>query len=169
MGDGLQLSIEAIALAGDSPQPTVTGGSPGPTPTPVPATKAPPASIVLLSDGQSNRGRNVLDVAEDAVTAKIKVYTIGIGTERGAPVTIQGQTTVTVLDETSLRAVAERTGGRYFNAQDSDDLRQIYDELSRERKFEDKEEEITFALTGAALILSMIAGGLGLLWFNRLP
>jgi Ca-activated chloride channel family protein len=169
MGDGLQLSIEAIALAGDSPQPTVTGARPGPTPTPVPAIKAPPASIVLLSDGQSNRGRNVLDVAEDAVTAKIKVYTIGIGTERGAPVTIQGQTTLTVLDETSLRAVAERTGGRYFNAQNNEDLREIYDELSRERKFEDKEEEVTFLLTGAALILSIIAGGLGLLWFNRLP
>lgn len=168
MGDGLQLAIEAIAQAGDNPVPTPSARG-APTPTPVPATKAPPASIVLISDGQSNRGRNVLDVAEDAVAAKIKVYTIGIGTEKGAPVTIQGQTTVTVLDEASLKAVAERTGGRYFNAQNSDDLHQIYDELSRERKIENKEEEVTFLLTGVALVISIIAGGLGLLWFNRLP
>ena len=65
--------------------------------------------------------------------------------------------------------MADSTEARYFNAQDKDELRQIYDELSRERQFEDEETEITFAVTAAAMILSVIAGALGLLWFNRLP
>jgi hypothetical protein len=34
---------------------------------------------------------------------------------------------------------------------------------------EDEETEITFLLTGVALLISIAAGGLGLLWFNRLP
>jgi hypothetical protein len=65
--------------------------------------------------------------------------------------------------------MAELTGGTYFNAQDEGDLRAIYDDLSRERVLEDKETEVTFAFAAAALILSMLAGGLGLVWFNRLP
>jgi Ca-activated chloride channel family protein len=75
----------------------------------------------------------------------------------------------TRLDETTLRGMAEATGGRYFNAQNEGDLRQIYDDLSRERVLEDKETEVTFAFAAAALIFSMLAGGLGLAWFNRLP
>jgi len=45
----------------------------------------------------------------------------------------------------------------------------VVGDLSRERVLEDKETEVTFAFAAAALILSMLAGGLGLVWFNRLP
>jgi Ca-activated chloride channel family protein len=170
MGAGLQIALEAILFDGDAPP--VPQGLPrgaAPTPTPEPASKTPPASIVLVSDGQSNVGPNVLQVADIAVNQKIKVYTIGIGTPQGADVTVQGRTTRTQLDEEALRNVADKTGGRYFNAQDNEDLKQIYDELARERRFEDQDEEITFLLTGVALVISVIAGGLGLVWFNRLP
>ncbi|HLF79254.1 MAG TPA: VWA domain-containing protein [Dehalococcoidia bacterium] len=169
MGAGLQIALEAVNLDGDAPLGATPAARGAPTPTPVPNSKAPPASIVLVSDGQSNVGPNVLQVADLAVAANIKVYTIGIGTAQGADVTVQGRTTRTVLDEESLRGVADKTGGKYYNAQDNQELREIYDELARERRFEDQEEEITFLLTGAALIISIMAGGLGLVWFNRLP
>jgi Ca-activated chloride channel homolog len=168
IGGGLQAALDAIYEGIDGP-PLTTG--PNATPTPAPGTGAtkPAASIVLLSDGQSNTGPQPEVVAEEAAAAGIKVYTIGIGTEQGTVLEIQGRNVFTRLDETALRAVADTTGGRYFNAHDKDDLRQIYEELTRERQFEDEDTEITFAVTAAAMILSVIAGGLGLLWFNRLP
>jgi Ca-activated chloride channel family protein len=167
IGAGLSVALDAIyedQAAADVP---VTN-NPVPTPTPSPG-DVPPASIVLVSDGQSNTGPDPLEIANEAAKAGIKVYTVGIGTEEGTVLQIQGRNVFTRLDETTLRGMAEATGGRYFNAQDEGDLRQIYDDLSRERVLEDKETEVTFAFAGAALIFSMLAGGLGLAWFNRLP
>jgi len=170
IGAGLQVALDAIFEDQADGQPEITGRPGQPTPTP-PAGRngAPPASIVLVSDGQSNTGPDPLDVAQEAVAAGIKVYTVGIGTPEGTVLQIQGRNVFTRLDESTLRAIAEATGGRYFNAQDEGDLRQIYEELARERVFEEKETEITFAFAGAALAISVLAGALGLAWFNRLP
>jgi Ca-activated chloride channel family protein len=129
----------------------------------------PPASIVLLSDGQSNVGPDPVEVADEAVNAGIKVYTIGIGTPQGTVLQIQGRSVYTRLDETSLRAIAAKTDAQYFSAQDEDSLGRIYGELSRERVLEKEKTEITFAFAAAGLAISVLAGGLGLLWFNRLP
>jgi Ca-activated chloride channel family protein len=167
IGAGLSVALDAIyedQAGADAP---VTN-NPAPTPTPA-AGDAPPASIVLVSDGQSNTGPDPLDIANEAAKAGIKVYTVGIGTEEGTVLQIQGRNVFTRLDETTLRGMAEATGGRYFNAQNEKDLRQIYDDLSRERVLEDKETEVTFAFAAAGLVLSFLAGGLGLMWFNRLP
>jgi Ca-activated chloride channel family protein len=167
IGAGLSVALDAIyedQAAADVP---VTN-NPAPTPTPSPD-DVPPASIVLVSDGQSNTGPDPLDIANEAAKAGIKVYTVGIGTEEGTVLQIQGRNVFTRLDETTLRGMAEATGGRYFNAQNEKDLRQIYDDLSRERVLEDKETEVTFAFAAAGLVLSFLAGGLGLMWFNRLP
>jgi Ca-activated chloride channel homolog len=122
-----------------------------------------------VSDGQSNTGPDPLEIADEAKTAGVKVYTVGIGTEEGTILQIQGRNVFTRLDETTLRGMADVTGGKYFNAQDEGDLREIYDDLSRERVVEEKETEITFIFAGAALAISVLAGGLGLAWFNRLP
>jgi len=170
IGGGLQAALDAIyeGIDGGPSSIPAPGAAPAPTPTDA-ATKAPPASIVLLSDGQSNTGPQPQVVAQEAARAKIKVYTIGIGTPQGTILQIQGRNVFTRLDEEALRSVADQTDGRYFNAQDKDDLRQIYDELARERQFEDEETEVTFAVTAAAMLLTVLAGSLGLLWFNRLP
>ena len=170
IGSGLQVALDAIYEdIGGGPQDDPVTQPGEATPTPVPSGGPPPASIVLLSDGQSNVGPNPLEVAEAAAQAGVKVYTIGIGTPEGTVLQIQGRSVYTRLDEATLRAVAETTGGRYFSAQDEECLRQIYDDLARERQFEDEKTEITFAFAAAGLIISVLAGGLGLLWFNRLP
>lgn len=172
IGSGLQVAIEALKDPEDGADVAPRGGGTTPTPTPTPlpdGAKNTSVSIVLLSDGQSNTGPDPLEVADEAVAQGIKVYTIGIGTPEGTVLQIQGRNVFTRLDETTLKGIAEKTGGKYFEAQDEDELKQIYAELTRERSFENKDQEITFAFAGAGLVFSLLAGGLGLFWFNRLP
>jgi Ca-activated chloride channel family protein len=167
-GAGLAVALDAIYEEQADGEPIVTN-----EPTPIPASEdlldAPPASIVLVSDGDRTVGEDPLELAREAAQAGIKIYTVGIGTPEGTVLQIQGRNILTRLDETTLKGMADLTGGRYFNAQDEGDLREIYDDLARERVIENKETEVTFAFAGAALALSMVAGGLGLIWFNRLP
>lgn len=92
--------------------------------------------VILLTDGQNNRGQvDPQTAAEAAAALGVKVYTIGVGDEGG---TVRGQLPfgggivrpAPGVDEEALRAVAETTGGRYFRATDAQALRQIYDEIS---------------------------------------
>ncbi|MGH2583945.1 MAG: VWA domain-containing protein [Dehalococcoidia bacterium] len=178
IGGGLQAALDALYEGSDAPRPSTAPSGPAiggqATPPPSPSgvardSKVPPASVVLVSDGESNVGPPPLDVAQEAAQAGVKVYTIGIGTKEGVNLNIQGRRVFTRLDEDSLRGMAELTAGRYLNAQNESELRSVYDELSREREFEKEETEITFGFTAGALALSLIGGILSLLWFNRLP
>jgi Ca-activated chloride channel family protein len=179
IGAGLQIALDAINEQSDIGRSTSSAPGPAappsriPTPTPVPkvanGAKPPAASIVLLSDGQSNTGPDPVKVAQEAVDAGIKVYTIGIGTPEGTILQIQGRNVFTRLDDETLKAVAQKTNATYYNAQDEAALGQIYDQLTRERNFEDEDTEITFAFAAIAGVLFLVAGGLGLVWFNRLP
>ena len=167
IGAGLQVAMDAIYEDQADGEAIVTGVA---TPTPVPGTlDVPPASIVLVSDGQSNTGPDPLEIIDEATTAGVKVYTVGIGTPEGTVLQIQGRNVFTRLDELTLQTMAEETGGTYFNAQTETDLRAVYEDLSRERIVENEETEVTFAFAAAGLALSLLAGGLGLVWFNRLP
>jgi Ca-activated chloride channel family protein len=182
IGAGIEVALDAIVEDLDLPRPTATPGAGGvggravgarPTPAPAPSggegRKTPPASIVLVSDGESNVGPPPLEVAQAAATAGVKVYTVGIGTREGSVLRIQGRSVFTRLDEDTLKGIAEVTGARYLSAQNESELLKVYDELSRERAFEKEKTEVTFAVTLGALVLSLIGGALSLLWFNRLP
>ena len=100
--------------------------------------------IILLTDGVNNRGQIApLTAAEIARAQGIRVYTIGVGTQGSAPypaVDIYGQPTdgtvmaPVEIDEKTLGAIAERTGGRYFRATDNAKLKAIYDEINQLEK-----------------------------------
>ena len=100
--------------------------------------------IILLTDGVNNRGQIApLTAAEIARAQGIRVYTIGVGTRGSAPypaVDIYGQPTggtvmaPVEIDEKTLGAIAERTGGRYFRATDNAKLKAIYDAINQLEK-----------------------------------
>ena len=100
--------------------------------------------IVLLSDGENTAG--VVDPAEAAEAAAafgIRIYSIGVGTTGMAPfptVDAFGREVLRAqrvrLDEAALKLLSDKTGGRYFNAQDTKGLAEVYAEIDRLEKTE---------------------------------
>ncbi len=92
----------------------------------------PPAGrvLILLSDGANTAGAvSPLQAAELAATAGVRIHTIGIGAELMEIPTLFGKRQVNPsadLDEETLTAIAEQSGGRYFRATDVEELWQIY-------------------------------------------
>ena len=86
--------------------------------------------LILLTDGANTAGQvKPLKAAELAAEKGLKIYTIGIGADEMVVRSFLFDRKVNPsadLDEKSLRAIAEQTGGRYFRARDTDELEQIY-------------------------------------------
>ncbi|MDQ2719066.1 MAG: VWA domain-containing protein [Bacteroidota bacterium] len=92
--------------------------------------------IILLTDGVNNGG--LIDPAtakEIAKTFKIKVYTVGVGTNGYAPTPVSTpmgvvmQNEKVAIDEKLLQNIATETGGKYFRATDNKSLDNIYKEI----------------------------------------
>jgi Ca-activated chloride channel family protein len=169
IGSALLTSVEAIEeeadIEGGEP---ITSTLPTPTPTPMPQGVYQPAIVVLLTDGESNRGPRPLDVVDQVAMRGIRVYTIGVGSIEGTVLRAFGRSMRVRLDEDTLQAVATATGGTYYNASTEQDLQRIYENLSTRLVFTKQESEVTAGFTRVAGLLLLVAGGLSLLWFNRL-
>ena len=87
--------------------------------------------IILLTDGANNVGEvEPRKAAELAAHDQIKIYTIGVGADELNLPSLFGSRVTNPsadLDEETLNAVAETTGGEYFRAKDTQRLLQIYD------------------------------------------
>lgn len=86
--------------------------------------------LILLTDGANTSGEvDPLAAADLAAREKMKIYTIGIGADEMVVRSFFGSRRVNPsadLDEKTLNAIAEKTGGRYFRARDTEQLEQIY-------------------------------------------
>ena len=86
--------------------------------------------LILLTDGANTAGEvEPLQAAELAKQEGLTVYTIGIGAEAMVVRGLRGPRRIDPsadLDERTLTAIADMTGGRYFRARDTAELEQIY-------------------------------------------
>ncbi len=91
--------------------------------------------LILLTDGANTAGQlKPLKAAELAAAEGLKIYTIGLGAETMEVRGFFFNQTVNPsadLDEETLTAIAQQTGGRYFRARDTNQLAKIYAELDR--------------------------------------
>jgi len=116
-------------------------------------------AIVLMSDGQSNMGPELLKMAELAAKHEVKVYTVGIGTPEGDVVHMQGRSMRVKLEDEALKKVSAITQGEYFKADSTESLQTIYDKLGFKLRFEKRamsEISAQLALLGMLLILISI-------------
>jgi Ca-activated chloride channel family protein len=126
-----------------------------------------PAAIVLLSDGKSVRGRDVLAAARAARAAKVPVSTVSLGTAQGTITTKQGTSTVPP-DVATMRQVAQITGGRAYAIQDAAKLRSVYRDLGSKLATERRKQDVSSSFAGGALLV-LLLGALGTLRLTGRP
>lgn len=156
-----------------------------------------PDIIVLLTDGANTQGPNPLEVAEQAAQRQVRVYTIGFGTTefsemvctqqqigsdvfgRGGPGFGRGFgggfgggggnfRRFLLIDEPTLQAVADITGGTYFRAENADQLYEVFLNLPSQIILQTENLEISILFAALGAIFTTLAVALSLRW-NRFP
>ena len=130
--------------------------------------------IILLSDGENNQGEiHPITAAEIAKDLGIRVYTIGVGSNKGnvkMPVAISpfGKTIYDYvevkIDEKTLTEIAESTGGQYRRATNQESLKEIYAEIDTLEK--QKISTIEYHVDLPEMAYLFILFGLGLIGLN---
>ena len=114
-------------------------------------------SVVMLTDGENTSGPDPADDADLASAAGVKIYPIGLGSAAGTTLEVNGFSIATRLDETSLRAIAETTGGTYYNATDAASLSSVYKSIDLGWVTRTVPHEVTSLVAGVAALL-LLAG-----------
>jgi Ca-activated chloride channel family protein len=104
--------------------------------------------IILLTDGANTTGQvKPIAAAKLAARENIKIYAIGIGADEmvtpglfGTSFGAQKINPSADLDEKTLQAMADMTGGKYFRARNPEELIGIYKLLDELEPIEDKKE-----------------------------
>ncbi|WP_430783623.1 VWA domain-containing protein [Actinoplanes sp. G11-F43] len=190
IGQSILTSIDAIAEI--NPEVAGTGVE-----LPAPATDGTPVdyqpdTIVVLTDGSNTTGVDPVTAAEQAAARRLRVYTIGFGTTDPQQMVCTadqvggdsfgrgngfgggfggfggGRGGNREIDEEALTQVADLTGGRYFKAEDAEQLTDVLADLPREFGLTKQNVEISvwFLLLGTLLVSAAVTLSL---WWNRGP
>ncbi|MCC7039784.1 MAG: VWA domain-containing protein [Burkholderiales bacterium] len=184
VGAGILVSLKTIFpdvefdLRSWNPRPDAQKGPPSSRPAPgkaadKPVAPVPPgsysnAAIILLTDGQATAGPDPIESARIAAERGIRVFTVGIGTEKGELLGAEGWSMRVRLDEASLKKIADITQGEYFHAGTADELTKVYRLLNSKLVFEQKQTEVTALFAAAAALFAVLAALLSMLWFGRI-
>jgi Ca-activated chloride channel family protein len=145
--------------------------------------KAKSKIIILATDGQNNSGKvEPLLAAEAAAALGVKIYTVGIGEQGSAPMPVfmggqkVGYRNVPVdVDEETLQKIADKTGGKYYRADNAEKFKQIYDEIDKLEKTEASVKkymqftELFPGFVACGIVLLLIEIALAQTAFRRLP
>lgn len=159
------LNESALGLAGEN---TAIGDAIGLAVKRLRKQKTESRVLILLTDGANTAGEiTPIKAAELAAENHLKIYTIGIGADEMIVRSFFGSRKVNPsgdLDEKTLKAIADKTGGRYFRARNTQELNKIYqllDELEPVEKdkqyFRPKTELYHWPLAITLLFTSIIS------------
>jgi Ca-activated chloride channel family protein len=152
---------DALARSVDLLEPITAG--------PVAPGDRPLSAILMLSDGAQTSG--LLAPLQGAARAKsfhIPVYTVALGTPGGV-LNQLGFSRPVPPDPTTLRAIAQATGGQFFATQSQARLNTVYESLASKLGKRKSYREITYWFVAVAALFALVAGALSLLWSERLP
>ena len=146
------------------------------------ASKAKSKVVILLTDGSNNMGDiSPMTAAEIAQSLGIRVYTIGVGTNKVAPYPmpvaggVQYVNMPVEIDTKTLSEIAQTTQGDFYRATNNNELKKIYKEIDQlekskmsVKKFKKKFDAFPpFVMAAAlALLLELL---LRITIFRRIP
>ena len=135
-----------------------------------PSTQQKSKVIVLVSDGE-DFGEETADMIKEIEDKEIKLFTLGVGTEQGSPIASgrgyktdkQGNTVVSKINSASLKDLASKTGGQYFEIGESSNdvarlintINKIEGELRDARMVDVSANRYFYFLLGALLLLML--------------
>ena len=132
--------------------------------------------LLLISDGEDHEGIDVAEAVAQAKEAGVRIFTVGVGTEKGGPIPIKergitqqlkkdenGEVVITRRNETLLKALAEQAGGQYYAFDQTEtvvnalmeDLGQLDKTTFAAEEFSDFEDQFGW-FVGIGLILMML-------------
>jgi Ca-activated chloride channel family protein len=152
IGEAIFASLDALATLPEADDPD----------------EAVPASIIVISDGETTVGRPDAEGVAAAQEADVPVSTIAFGTE-GGMIFVEGEAIPVPPDLDAMRAIADDSGGVFFEAESGGELEAAYEDLGTSIGFETEQRPVTEWFVGAALVALLATGALSLLWFARLP
>jgi Ca-activated chloride channel family protein len=167
--DWLQQNLERVTVGG-ADDGTAIGSAIAAGVNRLRLTPAKSKVVILLTDGVNNTGKiSPLAAAEAARAMGVKIYTVGVGVRGDAPIPVRdaaGNTRLIMakvdVDEKTLQAVADETGGKFYRATDTDSLQKIYEQINlfeksaqTVQKFERTEELYPWALIPSLAILGL--------------
>jgi Ca-activated chloride channel family protein len=164
MGDGIGKALDVIRGA-----PARAGAGAVPPPA-----DAPPAAVLLLSDGTQTEGRlTPQEASQRARAAGVPVFTVAVGTPDGiVERTLPGGFTQQIRvppDPETLQQVARATRGEFFSAPDAEQLSRVYEDLGSRLGSRKERREITDLFAAGAAGLLLVGGAFSAFWFRRLP
>ena len=191
IGAAILKSIDAIAEIDPTVPRSIPLFSSNEAPVPVAAGAYAPAIIVVLTDGVNNAGMEPLDAAQQAADRGLRVYTIGYGTDTGSEPDPNCNTVGGAndpfgggggffggggggggfsrgIDEETLMAVSDMTGGEYYAASSASELNEVFEQLPTLLITKHETTEISVAFTAVGALLAALAVLLALHW-NPLP
>ncbi len=144
--------------------------------------KAKSKVVILLTDGSNNRGDlSPMTSAEIAKSLGIRVYTIGVGTNKVAPYPmpvaggVQYVNIPVEIDSKTLSDIAAATDGSFYRATNNKELQNIYHEIDKLEKSKlnvtqfSKRYEAYQPFSVAAFVLLLLEMLLRLTLFRKLP
>jgi Ca-activated chloride channel family protein len=139
------------------------------------ATGAPPARVVLMTDGKQtvptddgDDPRGAFTAARAAKDQKIPVSTISFGTGDGE-VMIDGKPQPVPVDDESMKEIAQLSGGEFYKAATADQLHRVYDTLGEQIGYETKDADASKPWLMLGTLAALLAAGGALVIGQRLP
>lgn len=143
IGEGIYAGLDALLMV---------------PPDPDNPNEAVPATLVVLSDGESQRGRSPYTAAAAAKKAGVHVNTIAFGTDDGYIIDRRtGRREMVRVNREQLDEIAREGGGKGYYAPSADRLREVYAEIRQATGTEDAYQEVTSRYVGAGLAMGLLA------------
>lgn len=194
VGSATLKAIDAIAEINPQVEPSGVNLSAGESEPDLNIETYQPDIIVLLTDGANTAGPPPLDAAQQAADRRVRVYTIGFGTTDPGQMVCNpqqlggdaygggfgggwggwggggggGAPRYLLIDEPTLEAMAELTGGTYYRAENADQLLDVFLNLPTQITLQKETTEISVLFSTLGAIFVTVAVALSLVWFGRL-